>query len=544
MYIFKTLKIINKKSFFYFLVFLTSLIWVNEITYLFYDTTISPDYAEYKIYFDYFLNPSLNTGREHGLSYYYIHYINYYLKYNSFDYSEVLLHKSIHEVNFYIYCFGLIGFFLVFKFLKFKSDLIFISFTFLNFFPISIVQRIVFKPEILAYALLPWIVFFLEKYKKERKTIHLLLSIPFLVICITLKGNILVLISVFIFLAFINEIIRLDKKILFLLISIFIISFSLVTIENNKVNNKGILEVQSGATLRENYNNKAPINTIYNINLFKLLTSPIKYNHSGSFIGITLLETTGDYFDLYWDNDASIFFENRISFLKFEISNEITSPNIKVNPFFITIFTQKETDLYIYEFLGLIMSLFFFFFLLKNIFKEQKFRLYKISVFIGMGLILFHTITGLPVNNFDPARGDTFKPQYYSFLFIFSTLFFIYSSLENNKKAKFFIFIYIVSIIFILGFPKYKTPELMNSLSPFIEHSDFCEFEILYFGEKSLPEVAGCFDHKRQTDINKYFSKNFVFQPANLYSLIIILLISISVIIKEFTFNIKKFKII
>ena len=51
--------------------------------------------------------------------------------------------------------------------------------------------------------------------------------------------------------------------------------------------------------------------------MFKMLSSPIKHNHADSFIGITLLETTGDYFDLYWDNDATEFFENRKKYLLF-----------------------------------------------------------------------------------------------------------------------------------------------------------------------------------------------------------------------------------
>ena len=60
--------------------------------------------------------------------------------------------------------------------------------------------------------------------------------------------------------------------------------------------------------------------------MFKMLSSPIKHNHANSFLGITLLETTGDYFDLYWDNDASAYFENRKDLISYEQSNEIKSP--------------------------------------------------------------------------------------------------------------------------------------------------------------------------------------------------------------------------
>ena len=47
-----------------------SLLWLKEINFLFYDSTESPDFAEYFVYFDYFANTDFKTGREHGLMYY------------------------------------------------------------------------------------------------------------------------------------------------------------------------------------------------------------------------------------------------------------------------------------------------------------------------------------------------------------------------------------------------------------------------------------------------------------------------------------------
>ena len=58
-----------------FLILLFSTIWLKEINFLFYDSTESPDFAEYFVYFDHFANSNFKTGREHGLMYYYIHYI-------------------------------------------------------------------------------------------------------------------------------------------------------------------------------------------------------------------------------------------------------------------------------------------------------------------------------------------------------------------------------------------------------------------------------------------------------------------------------------
>ena len=115
-----------------FLILLFSTIWLKEINFLFYDSTESPDFAEYFVYFDHFANSNFKTGREHGLMYYYIHYINYYFQYNSFSNVEMFLHKSIQEVNFWIYIYGLLGYFYLLKLYKFKNTTIFTTFVFLK----------------------------------------------------------------------------------------------------------------------------------------------------------------------------------------------------------------------------------------------------------------------------------------------------------------------------------------------------------------------------------------------------------------------------
>ena len=63
-------------------------------------------------------------------------------------------------------------------------------------------------------------------------------------------------------------------------------------------------------------------------------------------------------------------------------------------------------------------------FLFSTLRSEPDYRKY-LTVFVGMGVILIHVITGYPNNNFDPLVGDTFKPLYYSFVFLFSFSFVI-----------------------------------------------------------------------------------------------------------------------
>ena len=46
-----------------------------------------------------------------------------------------------------------------------------------------------------------------------------------------------------------------------------IISFVIISNENSAANEKNILDVQSGATFNETYNNKAPVDVLYKIKL-------------------------------------------------------------------------------------------------------------------------------------------------------------------------------------------------------------------------------------------------------------------------------------
>ena len=84
-----------------------------------------------------------------------------------------------------------------------------------------------------------------------------------------------------------------------------------MSIEDTGANQKNILELESGATTYEKYDYKAPINVTYKINFFKLFTSPTRDNHKDSFISLTLLDTFSDYFNVFFDNNATGFFKDR-----------------------------------------------------------------------------------------------------------------------------------------------------------------------------------------------------------------------------------------
>ena len=510
-----------------------SLLWLKEINFLFYDSTESPDFAEYFVYFDYFANTDFKTGREHGLMYYYIQYLNYYFQYNSFSNFEMFLHKSIQEVNFWIYVYGLIGYFYFLKIYKFKNSTIFVTFVFLNFFPVSIVLRLVFKPEILAFAFLPWILYCIEKFKEKNNMLYLYILIPLLVSCITLKGNILAIICIYLLITNLNIFSRITKMHFIISLLLVTVLFLLISYENSTANEKNILDVQSGATYRENYDNKAPFSIIYKLNLYNLVTSPIKNDHADSFLGITLLETSGDYFDLYWNNDSSGYSMGSDEIIRFETSPEIEKPRYSQETNSLIIFTQKNTDLYLKSSIGLLISIIFYFFLIKKLYKNSEYRRYISAFLLGAILLLIHAMTGFPVNNFDPDVGDTFKPHYYSFLLLLSTIFFVALSLKESKKSYVYVFVYIFLMIFLLGFPKTPTQDLNQNISYFIEYSDFCNFESRVYEEMYGIEKVNCFEKELTTDLldpdNKFFGDSILVKPIN--SLLILLSLISSIFI-------------
>tara|TARA_B100000900_G_C20599440_1_gene724897 strand:- start:2307 stop:3962 length:1656 start_codon:yes stop_codon:yes gene_type:complete len=508
----------NKLASFNFFILLFGVFWMKEINYLFYDTIQSPDMDKYIVYFDHFFN-NQTTNKEHGLMYYYLHSLNYYFIYSDLNNFDLFIHKSVQEVNFYIFLFGLFGYYFLLRRLNFSLNVIFSTLLFINFFPPSISMRLVYKPEILAFALLPWIIYLLEQYLKSKNITNLILAIPMIVSAITIKGNVLVIISLYLFISYFKIFLNVSKNKLAILFLVSLLSYIALSIENNNANGKSILDIQSGSTIEENYNYVAPYSIIYKTDIYELLSSPIKHDHAGSFIGITLLETNGDYFDLYWDNDASEFFKNRRTIFSFVQSNEIKGPKLNENNSGFVIFQQRMTDVYLYEAIGLLLSIFLFYSLVVNIVKKSKYRKFLIASFFGMGVLLFHSISGIPKNNFDPSVGDTFKPLYYSFVLIFSFTILIAIKLSEKYKRIFYLVIYCMLIIFILGFPKNIDFEPNINMTQKIQSSLFCPVEkIIYFGSDEL-DTFKCgienLSNKSGIENNKYLN-NIEHKPINL----------------------------
>jgi hypothetical protein len=513
----KQLNYSNEKLFYIF--FFLSLIWLKEINYLFYDINQSPDFKKYFVYFEHFFsnNP---TNHEHGLSYYYLQSLHLNTFFSNQPNLELALHKSVSDVNLYLFVIGLVGIYKLFKFFKFSNKSIALTLLFLNFFPPAISLRLVYKPEILAFSLFPWIIYLLEKFKKTQQKSYLLMAIPLLVMTVTLKGNILVIVCLYLLISNYKVFSLLKISSIMSLTLFLVILFSVVTIENNRSNGKNILDIQSGASLESNYDFKAPKSIIYKTNFYKLFSSPVKHTHADSFIAITLLETSGDYFDLYWDNDATQYFKSRLKIFNFEQSNEIKFPKIDIENKTITIFQQRSTDVYIYETLALILSIILFVSLFSAIIIAPEYRIYLAAIFLGMAVILVHAITGYPKNNFDPLVGDTFKPLYYSFILLFSFSFAIVLCFEKKIFKFRHLVVYCLLIVFILGFPKKDFSEIDGAFIQKIEHSTFCTVEKKIYIDKSLDLNINCNPRYKNVNTDHFFNNDIKHKPFNLLLLL------------------------
>ncbi len=499
-------------------ILLLCLFWLKELNFLFYDTLESPDIYKYIVYLEHFFNNEV-TKKEHGLMYYYLQSLNYSFFYSEFNNFELYIHKSIQQVNFYIFLFGLVGYYKLLRLLEFSANTILATLIFLNFFPPSISMRLVFKPEILAFALLPWIIILFELFIFKKKTIYLYLSIPLIASAVTIKGNVLVIITVYLFFTYLKIVLMIQKKHIILLLSLFFISLTAITLENNTSNGKSILDIQSGSAIESNYDFKASPSVIYKTNMYQLITSPIKHNHADSFVGVTLLETTGDYFDLYWDNDATEYLKNRKALITYEQSNEIKAPVYNKNESNVIIFQQRNTDVYLYESLGIFISIILFFNLIRYTIKNSNYRKYLLAIFFGMGVLLFHSITGIPKNNFDPLVGDTFKPLYYSFVFLFSFAFLIALLLKEKFYRTLYLGLYCLLIVFILGFPKNENFAGNIEMAQKIQISQFCFIEKSVYLQNSEFENIQCKDQAViKTEKNDYeiYRNDINHKPLNL----------------------------
>ncbi len=441
------LKIFSIISFFFTLIFTFT---IGEI---FYNSIDGTDFYRYFRYIEYFDGTIETPSREQGLFYFWFIFlfIDLYDQFFVADKWEYIYSSAIQLGNFALYLVGILGLFLFMKIKKINTTQIFLALTFLNIFPPVFGGRLIMKPEMLAFALFPWILLGIELYFKNKNIVNLLAISPLLAVIATSKGTVFVLTVSGIFYIYFKKILKakyLDLGIAFL---IFLIMSYLLYQENLKVNNVSMLSHPE----LESYLFRAPLSFIYTLNLNDLFSNPFRNVHAGSLFGITAIDLFGDYFNRYWDHERSLFISNRkqvITFLDYPRRN-----------------------------ISVVLSIIFFIFtFIKQ--KSFKFKSFTKVYLVGMFILLL-TSLGLFGLHFNPNKGDTVKTHYYFFLLAFSFVFLIVNFLRrsNVRTQVIVMLLAFLSFTFIVGFPKSYDDNLNFEVSEKVPTTLSCRYVSGYF---------------------------------------------------------------
>ena len=293
-------------------------------------------------------------------------------------------------------------------------------------------------------ACLPWIIYFLENYRKTKNYKCIIFLIPFLVIAISSKGSVLGAFGIFFTLFYGFYLARNISKKLFLCFFVFLLLTTLIAFEDYESNGYNLLQVEHDSK----YNNKAKTSFIYYVDVERLIKSPIKFNHSNSLISLTLLDTFGDYFSLFWEEDSNAFQNFRGDFIKVEVTEFIGFPKINFEDKSITLFIQNETNVYLREFISLTMSLLFYLSLIVFIKKRNAYSKFIFAPIIGILIMILQTVFSFPTPNFDPLVGDSVKPLYYSYFVCLAFIFIFIQILKTNNAIKFLLIPYFCNYVY------------------------------------------------------------------------------------------------
>ena len=427
--------ILNKTNLLSSSIFIFTLGMTFSLGEIFYNSIDGTDFYRYFDYIEYFRGGISSPGKEQGLLYYW--FISLFIKASRKYYLvsdwETIYSSAIQLGNLFLYCIGLLGLYFLLKSYAYKKHEIFLALSILNCFPPLFGARIIMKPEMIAFALLPWVLITLDCYLKSKKLNYIIYSVPLIAVLLTSKGSIIGITLFTLLFMYLSSIKNTPTKHLIIGVFSIILISSLLFVENTYVN--GYSTFTHPQT--EQYLNKATFSYIYNVNFSELLNHPYRNTHADSFIGITVLDTYGDYFERYWDHDRSLFSRNRIEFF-------------------------NNTDLRRHT--SIICSLLFIF---ASFYRKNKIMMKHNWVYlIGIATLLFSAY-GFFGLNFNPEKGDTLKTHYYSFVLAISFIAVIINFLSTKKFSMqiFVTFLFIFLFLFITGFPKTYSGQYNENIS-------------------------------------------------------------------------------
>ena len=293
----------------------------------------------------------------------------------------------------------------------------------------------------------------------------------------TLKASIFAISLLCLVFLFYEEIKTTDYKKIILLFIVFIIIFIPIYIENLDANQRGLFDRNDllDDFDQQNYDNRASLGFIFNVNFKDIVSNPKSNYHADSLVGITLFDTFGDYFNLYWNLDFSNFSESRKEFIKKNTNNTFRSDFINR-----TIYIPENLNFninYLRKYFAFAIAFSYFLTLIYFVKKDRE--RYLFLPFIGI-LTLTLNAFGIPENNFDPLVGDTLKPFYYSFISLITISYLICFLLKKNKSLLYLVICTVFVLFFIYGFPKANNSVLDSNLSEVNKLTFFCEINQIY----------------------------------------------------------------
>ena len=461
------------------LFFLISIFLVFSSINLFYLSSEAPDYIFYIDYFDYFFRETTNTGRENGLLYFFL--VSCIIKIQEINITPATeLHyisNSVHVINFSLYLVGLGGLYKLLELKKFEKNNILLSFVILNFMPFTIKLLSTMKPEILAFAILPWSLLCVELFLKYKNINYIFLSIFPNIILLSTKNSIFATVgAIYLFIVIINF--KTFKNIKFLRAILFFAFFYFLLLYEDFLSNGYLIlnHIPEGGALLIPEAERVKLNFIYNINFYDLIQKPYRHNHANSFIGMALLDLFGDYFQWYANNTKSLY-----TFDNYTIKGFWYFGNVK-------------------ELIGLFLGIITYFFIFRFIFEIKDVRLYLSLPFFSYFVFLFHIF--IRREYFETSRAELFKSHYYSYLFVITFAFLLVCVLKNKSFHKYIFLLFLVLASFFMhGFFKTTYTNTLDYLSVKNNVSQFCNTNKLIFNIESSNECHDYFTNLCEPDI-------------------------------------------
>ena len=552
----------KKKNILGFLLLIFCIFVSNTFINLYFLSTLSPDYDRYSTYLGYFLEPNGEIFSEQGVLYYFVISVFIFFNINKFNISDIdhienlgnsenlnifyttdfekIVSVGIQNGNLFLFLIGLYGVFRYLKINNMQTHQIYILLSFLIFFPPALQMRLTLKPEILGFALLPWLIYYFTSYVKNKNKFTFFKLILIVPVILTAKASVTAMVGMFLILLIYQNKNKIQLKEFFLFSIIAFTFFSILLFENQNIINRSFFEREDLKIIynQTEYDNVADPEIFYTINFVDLLKHPESHYHSNSVIGITLIDTFGDYFNEYWDKDYTLSNKHRKEFIVSNDSNKIDFSNRTLY------FKNWNFSInHIRNLLSVVMSAIFYMTIVFFIVKNRRLNILLVSPFIGILVLIINSL-GFPEYNFYPETADTFKTFYYSFLLSLCFIELIRILMRSKLVfKKYFLIIYITLICFIVGFPKGNNTELDNTLSDINKYSTTCNLNRIYLSYSLIENNnLDCeIDRRNEISNNNIKIRNYPAYNLTVFSMILFFIFTELELINHYLKKIDKY---